>query len=345
MNRLIAFLQQDISVLGRRRLKKLSLERQRKVIELFNNLFASGFHLGEIVDFLRRSQLLADQYTQILSDGLVAGKPFSSLLADLAFSDTVVTQVSLAEIHGNTSLSLQHIETYLSNLSKVRKKLIEVATYPVILLGFLVLIMLGLKNYLLPQLEEGNAATMLINHLPTIFLGLVLTILLCTLAGYIWYRRTAKITVFSRLSALPFFGKLIQTYLTAYYAREWGSLIGQGLDMQQVVRLMQEQQSQLFVEIGRDMAEALGNGQSFDQHIRSYPFFKRELSLIVEYGQVKSKLGSELAVYANECWEEFFSRVNRAMQLIQPLVFLFVALVVVLIYAAMLLPIYQNMEM
>ena len=50
-------------------------------------------------------------------------------------------------------------------------------------------------------------------------------------------------------------------------------------------------------------------------------------------------------MYVTECWEEFFTRVNSAMQLIQPLVFLFVALTVVLIYAAMLLPIYQNMEL
>ncbi len=268
----------------------MPLARQRKVIELFNNLFASGFHLGEIVDFLKRSQLLADPYTQVLSDGLLAGKPFSSLLADLRFSDAVVTQVALAEVHGNTSLSLSHIQSYLENVSKVRKKLIEVATYPIILLGFLLLIMLGLKNYLLPQLEEGNAATVLINHLPTIFLSLSSLSLVAVLAGMVWFRKTSKIKAFSRLAALPFFGKLIQTYLTAYYAREWGSLI-------------------------------------------------------VEYGQVKSKLGGELTVYAAECWEDFFSRVNRAMQLIQPLVFLFVALMVVLIYAAMLLPIYQNMEL
>ena len=26
---------------------------------------------------------------------------------------------------------------------------------------------------------------------------------------------------------------------------------------------------------------------------------------MIEYGQVKSKLGSELSVYATECWEEF----------------------------------------
>ena len=32
------------------------------------------------------------------------------------------------------------------------------------------------------------------------------------------------------------------------------------------------------------------------------------------------------------------------MNVIQPLVFVFVALVIVLLYAAMLLPIYQNME-
>ncbi|HGD4402830.1 TPA: type II secretion system F family protein, partial [Streptococcus agalactiae] len=34
----------------------------------------------------------------------------------------------------------------------------------------------------------------------------------------------------------------------------------------------------------------------------------------------------------------------RATQLIQPVIFIFVALIIVMIYAAMLLPMYQNME-
>ena len=58
---------------------------------------------------------------------------------------------------------------------------------------------------------------------------------------------------------------------------------------------------------------------------------------------MKSKLGSELDVYAEECWESFFNKLTQATQLIQPLVFVFVALVIVMIYAAMLLPMYQNM--
>ena len=50
------------------------------------------------------------------------------------------------------------------------------------------------------------------------------------------------------------------------------------------------------------------------QQILNYPFFRRELSLIIEYGQVKSKLGAELSLYADECWEEFFSKINHQNQ-------------------------------
>lgn len=325
-------------------MKKLSLPRQRKMIELFYNLFSSGFHLVEIIDFLKRSHLVAENDTKTMSEGLLAGKSFADLLADLRFSDPVVTQVSLAEIHGNTQLSLLNIQQYLTDLTKVRRKLIEVATYPLILLGFLVLIMLGLNHYLLPQLEEGNTATVILHYLPVVFL--ISVVVAGILAGMIilWYRKTDKIRVFQFISRLPFLGKLVQLYLTAYYAREWGSLIGQGLEMSQIVRLMQEQPSTLFREIGKELEQALSNGSSFECHIKKYQFFKRELSLIIEYGQVKSKLGRELMVYADECWETFFGRLHTKMQLIQPLVFIFVALVVVLIYAAMLLPIYQNMS-
>ena len=66
--------------------------------------------------------------------------------------------------------------------------------------------------------------------------------------------------------------------------------------------------------------------------------------MMMVVSDTQSKLGSELEIYALKTWEEFFGRVNRTMNLIQPLVFVFVALMIVLLYAAMLLPLYQNME-
>ncbi|MGT2845932.1 competence type IV pilus assembly protein ComGB [Streptococcus massiliensis] len=334
----------DISLRKADKPKKLATAKQEQVVALFNNLFASGFHLGEMISFLERSRLLPSSAIQIMRQGLELGQPFSSIMENLGFSTAVVTQLSLAELHGNVGLSLIKIEDYLSNISKVRKKLIEVATYPVMLLGFLVLIMLGLKNYLLPQLQSQNLATQVISNLPKIFFSFVLLVLAFIGIGLYYWKRSSHMLIFSILAKISFIKKFIQNYLTAYYAREWGTMIGQGLELSQIFTLMKEQPSCLFRELGADLERRLMLGQSFAQSVQSYSFFHKELSLIIEYGEVKSKLGSELEIYAEKTWENFFARVNKAMNIIQPLVFVFVALMIVLLYAAMLLPIYQNME-
>lgn len=279
-----------------------------------------------------------------MREGLLQGQELSGIMAGLGFSDTVVTQLSLAEIHGHTQGSLSKIEAYLEKLLVVKKKLLEVATYPIILLSFLVLIMLGLKNYLLPQLDSGNVATQLISHFPLIFLGIMTVVILSGGVLFLISRRMNPLTLASWGSRLPLVGHYITLYLTAYYAREWGNLMGQGIEMPQIVTLMQKQPSRLFSAVGQDMERSLLAGQEFHQKILDYPFFLKELSLIIEYGQVKAKLGHEMDIYAEEIWEQFFTKIHKATQLIQPLVFILVALVIVLIYAAMLLPIYQNME-
>lgn len=344
MSRLTSFLKMDISQAFKLKRKKLATAKQKNIITLFNNLFSSGFHLVETISFLDRSALLDKQCVTQMRTGLSQGKSFSEMMESLGFSSAIVTQLSLAEVHGNLHLSLGKIEEYLDNLAKVKKKLIEVATYPLILLGFLLLIMLGLRNYLLPQLDSSNIATQIIGNLPQIFLGMVGFVSVGVLLALTFYKRSSKMRVFSILARLPFLGIFVQTYLTAYYAREWGNMISQGMELTQIFQIMQEQGSQLFKEIGQDLAQALQNGREFSQTIATYPFFKKELSLIIEYGEVKSKLGSELEIYAEKTWEAFFTRVNRTMNLVQPLVFIFVALIIVLLYAAMLMPMYQNME-
>ncbi len=228
-------------------------------------------------------------------------------------------------------------------MRKVKKKLIEVSTYPLILLGFLVLIMLGLRNYLLPQMDAQNIGTQLISSFPQLFLALGVGLVPFFLLGFLYYRQSGKINVFRSLSHLPFGKGMIQAYLTAYYAREWGNLIGQGLSC---LRFFHDAGAKIpafprdwkrFSSFFRPWSVLLRDG-------RGYSFFKKELPLMIEYGEVKSKLGSELEIYAEKTWEDFFRRVHKAMNVIQPLVFVFVALVIVLLYAAMLLPIYQNME-
>ena len=64
-----------------------------------------------------------------------------------------------------------------------------------------------------------------------------------------------------------------------------------GMELTQIFQMMQEQGSQLFKEIGQDLAQSLQNGREFSQTIATYSFFKKELSLIIEYGGSQVQAG------------------------------------------------------
>ena len=253
------------------------------------------------------------------------GDRLDQMFASVGFSDNIVTQIALADKHGNLLGSLTKIETYMLRMTKVRKKLMEVATYPILLLGFLILIMLGLKNYLLPQLLEGdgkeNWAVQLVQIFPQLFFVTLCGLLVLSLILYLWVKRQPALVFYRRMAKIPFIGQTVRLYTTAYYAREWGNLLGQGIDLLDLVALMKEQKSKLFRELGTDLEEALMLGQSFPDRIASHPFFTKELSLIIAYGEANARLGYELEVYAEEVWQAFFNRLNKATTFVQPLIF------------------------
>lgn len=304
--------------------------------------------MTDIVTFLERSRLLKADTIQEMKASLLRGEGLAQMFSAIGFSDTVVTQIALADKHGDLLGSLTKLEIYMQRLTKVRRKLMEVATYPVLLLGFLVLIMVGLKNYLLPQMLEAegqsNWAVQMVEIFPQLFFATLLGLVILGIVAFVWIRGQPALSLYKGLSRLPFLGPCFKLYLTAYYAREWGNLLGQGIDLMDLVTLMQEQKSKLFRELGADLEQALMLGQDLAERVGSYPFFNKELSLIIAYGEANARLGQELEVYAEEVWQIFFSRLHKATTFVQPLIFIVVAVVIVMIYAAMLLPMYQNME-
>ncbi|MFV0556565.1 MAG: competence type IV pilus assembly protein ComGB [Lactovum sp.] len=347
MKRLKYFLNREFSVLLVWKEKKLAIGKQIKFIELMNNLFGSGFSLTEIVDFLERSQLTEQKFIKKMRKGLENGRNLSLILSELQFSEAVVTQVSLAEKHGNISETLALIEQNLRKIEKIKKKLISVGTYPLVLLSFLVLILFAMRSYLIPQMSGNNTdnfAILIIHQLPTVFFSILL--LICCLFTFYHFksRKSSQLKKFQKAASFPFLSFFVKLYCTAYFSREWGILISQGLDLRQILEISIEAKSKIFSEVGDRLKEDLASGKTLHQSVAQLAIFNKELPLIIEYGEVKGKLGQELTFYSEESWEVFFRKIEQLMQLIQPLVFIFVAMAIVLIYAAMLMPIYQNIN-
>ncbi len=296
-----------------------------------------------MVAFLEKSHLLEEKQIRIMKENMLNGQSLAKILDDLGYPDRIVTQISFAEIHGNTEDSLAKIKDYLENLSQLKKRAVEVLTYPLILLSFLLAMLFGLRQYLLPQIEGKNNLSTFLSYFPFLFFMAAFFIFLIVLGLSFRWRKYPQKPQVCQYSKLPFLGNFVKLYMTAYYAREWGNLISQGLELTTILAIMEKEKSALVREIGQDMQESLVEGSSFYQKVEEYPFFTRELSLMIEYGDLKSKLGKELSIYAQLSWENFFSRMHKATQLIQPLIFLAVAIIILLLYAAMLMPIYDNM--
>lgn len=84
---------------------------------------------------------------------------------------------------------------------------------------------------------------------------------------------------------------------------------------------MLTQEDRLFREVGQDLLASMQSGESFHKPIATYRFFTPELALIIEYGEMKAKLGDELLLYSELSWQSFFHRVDTSLNLIQPFIF------------------------
>ena len=191
--------------------------------------------------------MLKESSLSLMKESLMRGERLDQMFASVGFSDNIVTQIALADKHGDLLGSLTKIETYMLRMTKVRKKFMEVATYPILLLGFLILIMLGLKNYLLPQLLEGdgkdNWAVQLVQMFPQLFFVSLFGFLVLGILLYVWVKRQSALVFYRRMAKIPFIGQTVRLYTTAYYAREWGNLLGQGVDLLDLIRATRSSKS------------------------------------------------------------------------------------------------------
>lgn len=205
--------------------------------------------------------------------------------------------------------------------------------------------MIGMKNYLLPQVDSKNWATALVVIMPNILIMLsIIIITLITICSF-WVRHKNPIQTLNIATRLPFFGQLIRNYYTAFLAKELSLLMATGIDMLAITVLLKNVTFGNFLRVvGQFIDCQLLMGKNFYQTIQMLKFLNPELSLIIQTGEFRDNLAKELEVYSDECEKNFFYQINQMLQLIQPLVFLIVGIVILCIYAAMLLPIYQNME-
>ncbi|GAA2910235.1 competence type IV pilus assembly protein ComGB [Enterococcus pseudoavium] len=329
---------------------KLTRKQRMNFARLLGDLLENGFSLQQAIAFFSNANLFEAAILNIVQQDLAQGRSLAVSFTQLDYSNDQVLQLELAESHGDLAQTLLGIAKQMRLTQQQRENFLKAISYPLLLLLFLIVILLGMRFFLLPQLlasgmiRSGDFSVQLIKAVPLVSLILLAFLLFLLLGWQSWGRRQNYLVRFRFLAKIPLVGTLFSNYYSAYFALEWGKLFQQGLELHQIIEcLLVIDGESLMQEVAADLKIRLAQGNTLAKELQRYPFLTKEFSRIVFQGEARGNLAKELLTYSQLVWQRFFNQLEFLCSWLQPFVFLLVALLIVSLYLTMLLPL-TNLE-
>lgn len=326
---------------------KFKKKDQVQWLLLLSDLLKSGFSLQHAITF---SETIFPKYQLLfrqINESLGEGKIFAECLRPYV-NTNYYYQFMIAEQHGNLEECLSNIGKLMDTQERQRQKLGTLLQYPFILIGLLLLILVGLKVFVFPEISQWNNGS-----LGTPILQRVGPILVCTVGGGLAYiirilvvwQRLDSLGRVNTLCRLPMVGKCYELYYGYYVVTNLSMMVRHGLSLKEICGLMQTFPSQSFLYLlGREVYEKVQNGEPLDKLFQKLKFLPQELLLTSKKGSTLNDLGEDLSALANILFTRLITRIERLLGLVQPTIFGIIAIVIVALYLSLLLPIYFSMQ-
>jgi len=323
---------------------------QMKLLETLLILLENGFSMQESLAVMKRNHQISAPLLKLFGQSLQKGQTIAESFCQIGFSAQEKAQLQLAELHGDLVVTLKTILQNRKILRKQKEELQKVGAYPLLLMVFTLALLWGMKLYLLPSLldsgmvDESHWSIVFLDYGPILLVGFLLgSVILLETAG-LYLKRQSVIRKACFISKLPVVGHLYKIYQTSNFALEWGKSYQQGLETYQILTQMARlKTTSLLTAVANELHETLLSGDNLTKQLEQYPFLLPEFSLIIFQGEIKGKLGDELLLYSQLLTERMVTKVEQLIQWLQPVIFLFVAVLIVAIYVAMFLPMYGNL--
>lgn len=321
---------------------------QSDVLLYTAEMLQEGFSLLDTMTFI---QLIYPKHSNTfkqMTDDLTMGDYFFESTKHINLPSDIRFQIEIAEKHTDFPNHLATIAAYLKDRSTQKKKLIAIMFYPLSLFTLILLMLFGIRWFMLPQLNSLHTSPdsqiikiiiwFLTNYPYLLFINLCLG-----LGSYIYYKlwkkRVSPLQRARFIVKLPIIGYLFKLYYTYFFGNELGQLLNVGYSLQQVALTFQNQTKiPLLNDIGTALNVSLQNGQTFPASLESLHIFTNEFPAIILQGEVLHGLGIKTKLYAKRCLAQLYRELSKQTKVIQNILFLWVALTVITVYLILMLP-------
>ncbi len=334
------------------------INEQALLLKRIGELLARGYPIAEAIESisLHLPKNRKEELYQCLVD-LRNGISFQDVLSNLGFQKDLIGYVYFAEQHGSFAEALLEGSNLAIVKEKDRKKLLKLLQYPALLFVITSFLFVFVQQSLLPKFTdifasmrlEANFFMKVLSSFKVYFPFVMMVFLSLVAIGAIYYVFVfSKISILqqrSQLVRIPVAGKILRLLFTHYFAVQLSFLLAGGISVLEALLLFEKNTRQPFYsKLGLEIKEKLLTGEKLESILSSFSFFEREFPMIIKHGQENGKLEQELLFFSQHCVLNMEERIEKCLKTIQPILYLFIGFLVVSMYLAILLPMFQLLE-
>jgi type IV pilus assembly protein PilC len=291
-----------------------------------------------------------------LADAVQGGNTFSDALAlhPRVFNNLYVNMVKAGEVGGVLELVLNRLSEFQEKAAKVKNKVIGAMVYPIIVITMAVGIMGFLLVFIVPKFEAifhdmlGDkplppittfviGASNLVKDHGLVLLGAVIAAV--AVYKFIGRTRGGRFFIDSFKLRMPLFGDLNRKTAISRFARTLGTLVTSGVPILQALNITRETAGNAAIASAiSEVHDSVKEGESIVQPLEASRAFPPMVVSMVDVGEETGKLPEMLLKIADVYDDEVDNAVARLTSMLEPIMIVFLALIVGTIVLALFTP-------
>ncbi len=334
-----------------------------KEIAIFTRQFATMIDAG--LPLVQCLEILASQqdnkaFKKVLTEIRASVEGGSTYAAALrkhpkVFSDLYTNMVEAGEAGGILDTILNRLAAYIEKAIQLKKKVKSAMIYPSTIVSVAIAVVIFLLIFVIPTFKnmfEGFGAAL---PLPTlIVLGAsnivrsyfiyIVAVIVGSLVALRMYYKTAngRKTIDRILLSLPVFGILIRKVAVAKFTRTLGTLIASGVAILDGLDITARTAGNKVVEEAVQRTRAsIAEGRTIADPLKASGVFPPMVVQMIAVGEQTGALDSMLAKIADFYDEEVDVAVSNLTSLLEPMLMIFLGVVIGGVVIAMYLPIFK----
>ena len=338
--------------------KKIARRDVAVATRQISSLISSGIPLDKALQSIGKNSnsKVGDLFNDIGNE-LQQGRQLNLILSDYpgSFDQTYISLVSAGEISGNLIEAFKNLSEYLEDEISIKQKIFSALAYPVLVIGFSILVVIALLIFVLPQVTEQfvksnielpflTSLMIFISNNILVFIGINL---LTITAFFVHYKKnilgtSSESNIHRLLLKIPFVGRFLLIRDLEKFSRIMFLMLKSGINLDQSLNHANKLIGNRYIrKIVEDATEDIIEGKDFLYEIKQSKIFPEIFIQLLSSGFQSGSLSEMFEKLAFYFKDEIDNSRSSLLSIIEPLILIVMGGIITLIILAILLPIMQ----